>query len=346
MRVVNVYEDLVNITGDFTKAVLLRYLIDATAALTGMELGRFLYEEMLRAGRRDIFGEPRQHGWLRLPLEVINYETLLRFRNPSSIVKHMKRLADNGLIWMLQLPEKGRPWVYRVNLPCIASRLYRMGSNLRVHWDTEMPFCFDDLEETAYSGTNSDMTSKTSVSTKSNSTTDLSGMITAISDKSAGRTSIIEDTRSITSKNEGTVSGGKKDEAYIAYSYNDPSSSVDNGSNHIRTSAARSGEMDSRMQQALEVLDRLGSVGPPDADENPHIAEFRSNEISDVGFNGSLSPDEKAERASLLRTYGYQAVKRAVIYCLHAQQQDLGIIHPIRYIRLLVDSGNTPAAGR
>lgn len=341
MRVVTVYEDLVDLTGDFIKAVLLRYLIQATSNLPVDDWKNFVNEEMLRAGRRDIFGHPREHGWINLPAEVLSTETLLRFRHPNSVVQHMSRMAKSGLIWMDRVKgEVRRPWKYRLNLPCIASRLYRMGYNLRVHWTRELPFFYEDIENTAESAISGGSISRSEVGADPASVSEVGAIRASLSEVDVVPASVSEVEIKPGSESEiGHRPGSLSEVGYRRRHGEPPASDFDRAD--IITASLRSRLVtDDNMKEALDILERLEAAGPPEADKNELIAQLRANEIAEVVFGGTLDTTERAQLINLLVKYGYRAVKRAVIYYLHARQQDLGIIRPMRYIETLVAQGS------
>ena len=123
-------EELVALTGDFTKAVLLNQFIYWSERVKDFD--KFIEEERKRM---EVEGEnlniKKQNGWIYKTAEELSEETMLGL-SPKTIRRHMKELIKNG--WLDERNNPKYSWdrtkQYRVNIVKIQSDLQEMGYGL------------------------------------------------------------------------------------------------------------------------------------------------------------------------------------------------------------------------
>lgn len=123
-------EELVVLTGDFTKAILLNQFIYWSERIRDFD--KFIEEEKKRM---EVEGEnlniEKQNGWIYKTAEELSEETMLGL-SPKTIRRHMKELIKNG--WLDERNNPKYSWdrtkQYRVNIVKIQSDLQEMGYGL------------------------------------------------------------------------------------------------------------------------------------------------------------------------------------------------------------------------
>ncbi len=137
-------EDLVALTGDFKKAVLLNQLI-YWSNKTKDSL-KFIQEEKERAiNKSDEIDIENSRGWIFKKTEEISSETMLGL-SPSNISTHLKVLIENKWIDRRRNPCKGwdKTFQYRVNLVKIIRDLYNLGYRLKER-EEKINYLYDEL---------------------------------------------------------------------------------------------------------------------------------------------------------------------------------------------------------
>ena len=120
-------EELVALTGDFTKAVLLNQFIYWSERVKDFD--KFIEEEATRMG---VEGEKanieKQGGWIYKSAEELSDETMLGL-SPKTIRKHMRKLIDNG--WLDERNNPKYSWdrtkQYRVDIVKVQKDLQSLG---------------------------------------------------------------------------------------------------------------------------------------------------------------------------------------------------------------------------
>jgi len=137
-------EELVALTGDFKKAVLLNQLI-YWSNKTKDSL-KFIQEEKERAiNKSDEIDIENSRGWIFKKTEEISSETMLGL-SPSNISTHLKVLIENKWIDRRRNPCKGwdKTFQYRVNLVKIIRDLYNLGYRLKER-EEKINYLYDEL---------------------------------------------------------------------------------------------------------------------------------------------------------------------------------------------------------
>ncbi len=137
-------EELVALTGDFKKAVLLNQLI-YWSNKTKDSL-KFIQEEKERAiNKSDEIDIENSRGWIFKKTEEISSETMLGL-SPSNISTHLKVLIENRWIDRRRNPCKGwdKTFQYRVNLVKIIRDLYNLGYRLKER-EEKINYLYDEL---------------------------------------------------------------------------------------------------------------------------------------------------------------------------------------------------------
>ena len=123
-------EELVVLTGDFVKAVLLNQFIYWSERIRDFD--KFIEEErkrMEKDGQEASF--EKQSGWIYKTAEELSDEAMLGL-SPQTIRRHLKELMDNGWIDERQNPKYkwDRTKQYRVNIIKIQKALQEIGYSL------------------------------------------------------------------------------------------------------------------------------------------------------------------------------------------------------------------------
>lgn len=123
-------EELVALTGDFTKAVLLNQFIYWSERVKDFD--KFIEEEKKRMeveGQKTDF--KKQNGWIYKTSEELSEETMLGL-SPQTIRRHLKELIDNN--WLDERENPNYKWdrtkQYRVNISKIQKDLQKLGYSL------------------------------------------------------------------------------------------------------------------------------------------------------------------------------------------------------------------------
>lgn len=127
-RLVLIREELVALTGDHTKAVLLNQFIYWSARVR--DFHEFIAEEKLHARKPDAVAE-LTHGWIFKTAKELSIETMLCLAH-NTIARHVKVLIKNG--WLSERNNPVYKWdrtkQYRVNLLKIHEDLKKLGYSL------------------------------------------------------------------------------------------------------------------------------------------------------------------------------------------------------------------------
>lgn len=120
-------EELVELTGDFKKAVILNQLIYWSERVKDFD--KFIEEERQRMKmNNEDLNMDLQNGWIYKTAEELSEETMLGL-SPSNMRKHIKVLVDNG--WLSERTNPKYKWdktkQYRVNITKIQKDLNKLG---------------------------------------------------------------------------------------------------------------------------------------------------------------------------------------------------------------------------
>ena len=124
-------EELVKLTGDFKKAVLLNQLIYWSARTK--DTNKYMQEEKERAAKKEAeIDIKKSSGWIYKKADEISEETMLGL-SPSNISTHLKALIENEWLYRRRNPDRGwdKTFQYRVNLVKIIKDLYNLGFALK-----------------------------------------------------------------------------------------------------------------------------------------------------------------------------------------------------------------------
>jgi len=130
LKRVVIKEELVTLTGDFTKAVLLNQFIYWSERVKDFD--KFIEEEKLRMKTEGQESNvDKQNGWIYKTTEELSDETMLRL-SPQTIRRHLRKLIDNNWIDERQNPKYkwDRTKQYRVNITKIQADLQKLGYSL------------------------------------------------------------------------------------------------------------------------------------------------------------------------------------------------------------------------
>lgn len=120
-------QELVELTGDFVKAVILNQLLYWSERVKDVD--RYIEEERQRCAMEGKgFSAQPTHGWIYKSSEELSEETMLK-KAPSSMREHIKFLVKNE--WLSQRTNPDHPWdrklQYRVNIAKVQQDLEKLG---------------------------------------------------------------------------------------------------------------------------------------------------------------------------------------------------------------------------
>lgn len=126
-------EELVDLTGSFTKAVVLQQMLYWSERVKDFD--KFVAEEFERATAysdgqplQELFGIPKTHGWVYKTAEQLSDETMLHV-SPQTMRRYLKDLIDLGYIEERRNPKYNwdRTMQYRVNVLKVQVDLFEKG---------------------------------------------------------------------------------------------------------------------------------------------------------------------------------------------------------------------------
>jgi len=124
-------EELVALTGDYIKAILLNQLIYWSEHMRGVDL--FIKEEQERLSNHKMpYGDFEcSRGWIYKKAEELSSETMLNL-SPQTIHRNLTQLIESGFISKRNNPKYkwDRTIQYRVNIAFIQHELNKIGYNL------------------------------------------------------------------------------------------------------------------------------------------------------------------------------------------------------------------------
>lgn len=137
-------EELVALTGDFTKAVILNQFIYWSERVR--DIDKFIEEEIRRLNTEGMDSNiSKQHGWIYKTAEELSEETMLGL-SPSTIRRHVKVLVEKG--WLSERKNPKYRWdntlQYRPNIIKIQKDLHSLGYSLEGY---PLQLEFEKLEE-------------------------------------------------------------------------------------------------------------------------------------------------------------------------------------------------------
>lgn len=137
-------EELVALTGDFTKAVILNQFIYWSERVR--DIDKFIEEEIRRLNTEGMDSNiSKQHGWIYKTAEELSEETMLGL-SPSTIRRHVKVLVEKG--WLSERKNPKYKWdntlQYRPNIIKIQKDLHSLGYSLEGY---PLQLEFEKLEE-------------------------------------------------------------------------------------------------------------------------------------------------------------------------------------------------------
>ena len=137
-------EELVALTGDFTKAVILNQFIYWSERVR--DIDKFIEEEIRRLNNEGMDSNiSKQHGWIYKTAEELSEETMLGL-SPSTIRRHVKVLVEKG--WLSERKNPKYKWdntlQYRPNIIKIQKDLHSLGYSLEGY---PLQLEFEKLEE-------------------------------------------------------------------------------------------------------------------------------------------------------------------------------------------------------
>lgn len=132
-------EELVAITGDYVKAILLNQLMYWAERVKDFD--EYKKQENTIAERHGEKLQEFSYGWIYKTAEDLSSETMLGLA-PSNIRKHLRGLIDEGFISQRANPKYkwDRTLQYKVNLAEIAKRLQESGYSLEGYSVLNLPF--------------------------------------------------------------------------------------------------------------------------------------------------------------------------------------------------------------
>lgn len=130
LKRVIIKEELVALTGDFIKAVLLNQFIYWSERVRDFD--KFIAEEKKRMKTEgEQINIKKQNGWIYKTSEELSEETMLGL-SPQTIRRHLKELIDNN--WLDERENPNYKWdrtkQYRVNISKIQKDLQKLGYSL------------------------------------------------------------------------------------------------------------------------------------------------------------------------------------------------------------------------